>query len=105
MVYGRNPPTISSYTPGASNIEVVESMLTDRDTIIQLLQTNLTKAQQKMKQQADKHHVEVSLDIGERASLKLRSYRRLSAKKICTQKLSKCYYGAFQILDKVGPVA
>lgn len=77
----------------------------DRDTILQLLQTNLTKAQKKMKQQAGQHRVDLSFNIGDWVYLKLRPYRQLSAKLIRTQKLSKRFYGPFQILDKIGPVA
>lgn len=71
--------------------------LTDRDTILQLLLHKLSKAQTKMRSQADKHHVDVSFDIDDWVYLKLHPYRQVSKKKILPQKLYKRYYGPFQI--------
>lgn len=55
VVYGKPPANIPSCILRRSNIEVVETTLTTRDDILQLLKPNLLKAEQKMKSHSDKH--------------------------------------------------
>lgn len=52
---GKPPPTITSYIQGTSNIEAIDSTLTSHDQLLQLLRSNQTKAQARMRSQADKH--------------------------------------------------
>ncbi|CAL9028401.1 unnamed protein product, partial [Prunus brigantina] len=40
-VYGKPPPTIQSYIPGTSAVDVVNTTLQDRDTILHQLRLNL----------------------------------------------------------------
>lgn len=86
---------------GTTNIETVETTLTNPDTI---LQPNLTMAQARMKTQADEKRSDISFYIGDWVDLKQQPYRQLSAKNIPTQKLSNQCYGPFQIIEKVGPI-
>ena len=52
-VYGQNPPSILSYLPGVSKVQVVDQTLTVREDILRTLKENLVMAQNRMKQQAD----------------------------------------------------
>ena len=65
VVYCQPPPTITKYVPGSSKVDQVDKELMDRNKIIQLLKDNLTAAQARMKQQADKYRSEREFTIGD----------------------------------------
>ncbi|KAD3640318.1 hypothetical protein E3N88_29541 [Mikania micrantha] len=48
VVYGRDPPTLHPYVPGDTNNAELESQLITRDQMLQLLRTNLQKAQDRI---------------------------------------------------------
>ncbi|XP_022877286.1 uncharacterized protein LOC111395500 [Olea europaea var. sylvestris] len=68
------------------------------------LKVHLFKAQQRMKQEADKHRRDVQFEVWELVYLKLRPYRQKSLAKRLNEKLSPRYYGPFKIESKVGRV-
>lgn len=55
--------------------------------------------------QADKHRSEREFTVGEWVWLKLQAYRQQSLQKKSNQKLALQFYGPFQVMAKVGPVA
>ena len=55
VVYGRPRPSIVKYEVNSANPPQVQEMLRDKDQILQQLKINLDKAQNRMKNQADKH--------------------------------------------------
>jgi hypothetical protein len=57
-VYGYNPPSVLSYLPGASKVQVVDLTLTAREDILCTLKENLVMAQNRMKQQVDQGRYE-----------------------------------------------
>lgn len=86
-------------------MEAVDSVLKSRDEILEILKTNLTKAQRKMKLYADQQRTDKSFQVGDWVYLKLKPYRQLSTKAIKDHKLSKRFFGPFRILEKIGSVA
>ncbi|KAK4383186.1 Retrovirus-related Pol polyprotein from transposon.6 [Sesamum angolense] len=50
-LYGRKPPSLAGYSPGNSKFESIDSTFATRQTILQLLKSNLRKAQWRMAQQ------------------------------------------------------
>jgi hypothetical protein len=52
-VYGQKPPSVLSYLPGVSKVQVVDQTLTVQEAILHTLKDNLVMAQNHMKQQAD----------------------------------------------------
>ncbi|MCI20299.1 retrotransposable element Tf2 155 kDa protein type 2 [Trifolium medium] len=54
VVYGKPPPSLPQYITGTTTIEALDETLRDRDTILQILNKKLAKAQQAMKLYADK---------------------------------------------------
>jgi hypothetical protein len=69
VVYGQNPPSVLSYFPGVSKVQVVDQMLTVREAILCTLKENLVMAQNCMKQQADQGHSERQFAEGDQVFL------------------------------------
>lgn len=64
-LYGVPPPTVHQYLSGTTSVHVVDVVLRDRDSLLQLLKNNLRIARNRMKQQADRHHTDREFQIGE----------------------------------------
>lgn len=105
VVYGQQPPTHVPYLPEAAMVESVDRSLRAREKVIHPLRHNLTKAQHRMKQLADKHRSERQFNVGDWAYVKLQPYRQHSLRTHHCQKLSSRYFGPFLVEAKVGPVA
>ena len=54
-VYGQQLPSITSYLPGTSKVQVVETLLHNHQLTLATLKANLAMAQNRMKQQVDQH--------------------------------------------------
>lgn len=80
-------------------------MIKERNVILEELKSNLCKAQNRMKRQADKKRREVEFGIGEYVFLKLQPYRFLSLTSRPNKKLSPHFYEPYEILERVGQVA
>lgn len=58
-----------------------------------------------MKKFVDNNRREVQFQEGDWVLVKLRPRRQMSIIGSANSKLAKCYYGPFQVLQKIGPVA
>lgn len=54
VVYGRDPPTLLDYIPGATSVEAAEKELLSRDEVIKRLREKLLESQNRMKKVCDK---------------------------------------------------
>ncbi|MCI53676.1 hypothetical protein A2U01_0074923, partial [Trifolium medium] len=54
-LYGRDPPYLTRYVAQDNDPPALQEELMERDKVLQQLKDNLTRAQQYMKKQADKH--------------------------------------------------
>ena len=54
-LYGYHPPSITSPLKGTEKVQVVEGHIGHQQEVLKLLKENLVLAQNKMKQQEDKH--------------------------------------------------
>uniref|UniRef100_M1BG77 1-aminocyclopropane-1-carboxylate oxidase homolog n=1 Tax=Solanum tuberosum TaxID=4113 RepID=M1BG77_SOLTU len=104
-LYGRPPPLHLPYLPGESSSAEVDNTLINRELKLQLLRHHLIRAQLRMKQQADKHRSDRSFAVGDWVYFKVRPYRQVTISETPHHKLAAKYYGPFQIIRKVGPVA
>ncbi|KAL5739508.1 hypothetical protein ACOSQ2_028688 [Xanthoceras sorbifolium] len=93
------------YVPGITQVEAVDEYLRDRTTILCDLRRNLLVACDRRKTQADQHRREVHFAVGDYVYLKLQRYRQTSVSFRSTVKLAPRFFGPFEILAKVGPVA
>ncbi|OMO73136.1 reverse transcriptase [Corchorus capsularis] len=104
-VYGRSPLTVLSYLPGATKVAKLEESLVERQQILTLLKNNLERAQNRMKMQHDHHRTEKQFEVGDLVLLRLQPYRQIFVSKRSSQKLAKRFFGPFEVLRKLGPVA
>nr|KYP53324.1 Transposon Ty3-G Gag-Pol polyprotein [Cajanus cajan] len=104
-LYGRDPPTLTRYQRSPTDPRDVQDQLTKRDQLLDQLKCNLTKAQQRMKHQADKKRSDMQFQVGDQVLVKLQPYRQHSVVLRKHQKLSMRYFGPFKVLGKVGVVA
>lgn len=105
IVYGQPPPVHLPYLPGESKVQVVAKCLEDREKMLLLLKFHLLRAQHRMKQEADKHRSERSLEVGDWIFVKLQPYRQQSVVIRGSQKISTKFFGPCKVLDKHGKVA
>ena len=65
VVYGQQPPSLTSYLPGTSQVQEVETLPQQREWTLATLKDNLAMAQNRMKQQVDQHQFEYSFEVGD----------------------------------------
>lgn len=80
VTFGRKPFNFPAYIVGTSNHDVVDTMMTNRDEVFQLIRKKLLKAQASMKNQADTRRRDVNYHPGEWVLLKLRPHQQSTAK-------------------------
>jgi hypothetical protein len=105
VVYGRDPPTLISYTPGAARVVVVNRQLQDRDTFLEEIQERLIQAQVTMKQYQDKSWREVQFAVGDWVWVRLNQRMAVGVTTATPSKLGPKFYEPYWVLQKVGEVS
>ncbi|WVZ15235.1 hypothetical protein V8G54_012801 [Vigna mungo] len=105
IVYGQTPPSYLPYLPGESKVELVDRSLQKREEILKLAKFHMKRAQERMKQLADKHRSEREFQIRDFVYVKLHPYKQISVAFRSNAKLAPKYYGPYPILEKIGAVA
>ncbi|GAA0174941.1 hypothetical protein LIER_28218 [Lithospermum erythrorhizon] len=90
LVYGRDPPIVHPFVRGETRLPDLEHQLIERDEMVQLLKTNLLKAQQQMVQQANTHRHELTFEAGDKVLLCIQPYSQQSLAHHTNQKISPC---------------
>ena len=104
-LYGRDPFFLLRLVEEDSPVEGVNSHISEHNLIIDELKLNLTRAQDKMKKYADKHRREVQFEVGTQVYLKLQPYRFRSLAARPNEKLRPHFYGPYEVIERIGPVA
>lgn len=73
--------------------------------MMEIIKANLLRAQQRMKNQADKHHQERQFAVGDWVYLKLQPHIQQSVVHRTNNKLSFKFFGPYLVTQKVGAVA
>jgi hypothetical protein len=105
VLYGHPPRHFGISDTSQCTVPDLEAWLQERELMTDLIKSNLLKAQQRMKSQADKHRQERQFNVGDWVYLKLQPYIQHSVVKRSVQKLSSRFFGPYLITQKVGPVA
>jgi ribosomal protein L21E len=83
----------------------LEEWVTERAATDVLIRQHLTRAVQRMKKQAVKKRSERKFSVGDMVYMKLQPYIQSSVMPRANQKLCFKFFGAFQVVEKIGKVA
>ncbi|XP_075659161.1 uncharacterized protein LOC142629051 [Castanea sativa] len=64
-LYGFSAPKLQAYIPGTTRVDALDSLLCQRQAILDILEVHLVVAQARMKFQADKHRQDRSFEVGD----------------------------------------
>ena len=104
-LYGRDPPTLLKYENGSTVNAELEKQLQERDATLTLLREHLHRAQQTIKDRADKSRRDIAFAVGDLVFVKLRPYKQRSLARRMNEKLCARFYGLFPVEAKIGQVA
>ena len=90
---------------GTTRVGAVDLLLKDRQQLLALLKQNLHAAQERMKWYANKKMVEISFEVGDWVYLRLQPYKQFSMRHKKLGELAPCFYGPFQIVQKVRDIS
>nr|AAX95862.1 retrotransposon protein, putative, unclassified [Oryza sativa Japonica Group]ABA92196.1 retrotransposon protein, putative, unclassified, expressed [Oryza sativa Japonica Group] len=105
VLFARKPTPFGLIDVGDSMVPDVHVWLQERAHMNEVLHQQLTRAQQRMKYQADKHRSKRVFNVGDMVYLKLQPYVQMSVAKRSCQKLCFRYFGPYKILERIGEVA
>lgn len=104
-LYGHEPNLGAMPVLDSDSSSPVADTLTERAIHMALLKKNLEAAQQRMKNNADKHRIEREFQVGDKVLLKLQPYAQASVVNRPYPKLAYKYFGPYTILERVGKLA
>jgi len=104
-MFGQLPPIYLLYLPGESKVEVIDRSLQKREEALKLVKFHMKRAQERMKQLADKNRSDRSYEVGALVYVKLHPYKQISVAFRANAKLAPKYLRPFLITDKIGAVA
>jgi hypothetical protein len=105
VVYGHDPPTIRSYEPGETRVAAVARDMEEREAFLADVRYRLEQAQIVQKQHYDRHHRQVSYQVGDWALLRLRHRTMSSLPQATTGKLKPRYIGPYRVAELINDVA
>jgi hypothetical protein len=105
VVYGRDPPPLLPYQPGAAKVQALDRQLQDRDAFLLEIRDRLLHAQELMKVQHDSKHRPAEYAVGDWVWLRLHQRMATAISDTSARKLAPRFYGPYQVLARVGDVA
>ncbi|XP_042019016.1 uncharacterized protein LOC121766845 [Salvia splendens] len=77
-LYGRDPPSLVFAPPSAATPATVADLIRQRNQLLVQLHENLARAQQRMRDSANRHRRNLEFVVGDKVLLKLQPYRQHS---------------------------
>jgi hypothetical protein len=105
VLYGYEPVVAAVPLLPSTDNKSVQEMLAERQAYTELIKVNLTRAQNKIKLQADKHRTNREFQVGDQVLLKLQPYAQSSLVNRQFPKLSYKYFGPYSVLERIGKAA
>ncbi|CAD6268797.1 unnamed protein product [Miscanthus lutarioriparius] len=105
VLYGHSPRHFGIDPDQDCIVPELDKWLLQRQTVNELLHQQLLRAQQRQKNQADKHRTERQFEVGDKVWLKLQPYAQASVTSRTCHMLSYRYFGPYEVEAKVGTVA
>jgi hypothetical protein len=105
VVYGRPLPPLLPYEPGSAKTEVVDTLLSSRDEVLEEVRQRLLQAQQVSKKYYDAAHRDEEFQVSDWVWLRLLHRTTRSLDPCAKGKLGPRYAGPFQITERLGAVA
>jgi hypothetical protein len=104
-IYGRDPPAIPPYTPGAVRVPAVDQQLVARDEFFGETKDRLEQAQQHYKVAYDAKHRVVEFNEGDWVWLRLLQRPVASLLIQGRSKLGPKFFGPFRVLERISSIA
>ncbi|WVZ92756.1 hypothetical protein U9M48_038799 [Paspalum notatum var. saurae] len=105
VVYGRDPPAIRSYDHGDCRVAAVAQHMAERDEFLADVRARLIQAQDVAKRSYDRHHRELSFQVGDWVWLRIRHRSPASLSGTSKGKLRPRFYGPYRVLAVINEVA
>jgi hypothetical protein len=105
VLYGHEPRHWGIEAPGSCSVSNLQTWITERRVVHDLLRQHLLRAQQIMKKQADKNRTFRQFRINDMVFLKLQPYIQASVAPRANHKLLFKYYGPFRVVAKISDTA
>lgn len=104
-MYGREPRHWGITPTSAVSVPSLQTWLDERSVVQQVLQQHLHRAQQYMKDQADKKRTHRVFAVGDQVFLKLQPYVQTSVATRACHKLAFRFFGPYKIICRINAIA
>ncbi|WVZ80358.1 hypothetical protein U9M48_027839 [Paspalum notatum var. saurae] len=101
VVYGRDPPSIRSYDHGDCRVAAVAQTMAERDEFLADVRARLLQAQDVAKRSYDRHHRELSFQVGDWVWLRIRHRSPASLAGTSKGKLWPHFYGLYKVAEVI----
>ena len=103
-LYGRRCRTPVTWDNLVNRVVLGPKLLKEMEQEVVNIRKNIKATQDRQKSYADKHKVNKEFSIGDYVYLRVKA-KKISLKLGSCAKLSPTYYGSFEVLERIGPVA
>jgi transposase InsO family protein len=105
VLCGCSPRHMGLDVESTAPVSDLQSWLSQRAHMQELIHQHLLRAQDRMKRQADKGRSEREFAVGDNVFLKLQPYVQSSLARRANHKLSFRFFGPYKVIQKIGSVA